>query len=166
MVRVACGLAWSWVTSSALVNDRTVCSRPGDIPFERVSWTTYPMPRALCFGQALHQLARPVSRHEDHRRQAVERQNQTLRQPGGTSLAPGGSRPAQQPVGARCVFPAHGCTHGQAQGRHGGRPQAGAPDLHDADQGGKNTRTGRTTSGSATDNARCDNWPCVPKNSA
>src|SRR5438105_2007134 len=47
MVRNARGLAWSWVTSSTLVNRLGGSCRRIDIPFERVSKTTFPMRRHL-----------------------------------------------------------------------------------------------------------------------
>ena len=47
MVHIARWLAWSWVTSSTWVNRFGVSPSPADIPFERVSWTTYPMRRHI-----------------------------------------------------------------------------------------------------------------------
>jgi hypothetical protein len=47
MVRIARGLAWSWVTSSTLVSHVGGMSRPRGIPFKRVSKTTYPMRRHI-----------------------------------------------------------------------------------------------------------------------
>ena len=85
--------------------------------------------------QALHLLARPVSGHEDHRRQGDERQDQAGRQPRRPGLALGRRGAAQQQIGPRRVLPAPVLAHGQTQGRHGRRAQTRAPDLHDADQG-------------------------------
>ena len=53
-----------------------------------------------------------VSRHQDHRRQSAQRQNQTLCQSGRTSLEIGCRCPALQPIGAGRVFPAFEFTHG------------------------------------------------------
>ena len=53
-----------------------------------------------------------VSRHQDHRRQSAQRQNQALREPRCTSLEIGCRRLALQPIGAGCVFPAIEFTHG------------------------------------------------------
>ena len=66
----------------------------------------------LPHGRALHLLARPVPRHQDHRRQGDERQDQASRQPRRPGLAPGCSGAAQQQVGARRVLPQVVLTHG------------------------------------------------------
>ena len=47
-----------------------------------------------------------VSKHQDHRRQSAQRQNETLRQPGCPSPETGRRSPALQPIGAGCLFQA------------------------------------------------------------
>jgi hypothetical protein len=67
---------------------------------------------ALFHGQALHLLAGLVPRDQDHRREASQRQDQALRQPGRPGLAPSRRSATQQQVGAGCVLPQNVFTHG------------------------------------------------------
>ena len=66
---------------------------------------------ALCQRQAFHELAGPVPRHQDHRRQGHERQENAMRQPCCLGIA-------HQPVSARGLLSQDVCTHGQTQSHH------------------------------------------------
>lgn len=80
------------------------------------------------------QLARPMFRHPDFRRQARLPCQQAHLQSGGTGVAVGGGT-AQQPVVARRGLPSPLRHSGSQQGDQHHRTQAGPSDLHDTRQG-------------------------------